>query len=68
MPLDLPLNYANEKLPTVTEDLIIWLRDVFPDKLPDKDATLDEIRFIQGQVSVVKALESVNEELKNVSS
>lgn len=66
MPLDLPLNSVNEKLPTVTDDLILWLREVYPDKMPDRAETLDEVRFKQGQVSVVKALESINEELKNV--
>tara|TARA_R100001082_G_scaffold109834_1_gene87974 strand:- start:1550 stop:1756 length:207 start_codon:yes stop_codon:yes gene_type:complete len=66
MPLDLPLNSVNEKLPTVTDDLILWLREVYPDKMPPRTETLDEIMFKQGQISVVKALESINEELKNV--
>jgi hypothetical protein len=64
MPLDLPLNFANEKLPPVTEELIIWLKQVFPDTMPDEEDIMD-IRFKQGQISVVRALTSISNEQKN---
>lgn len=64
MPLDLPLNFANEKLPSVTEELIIWLKQVYPDTMPDDEDIMD-IRFKQGQISVVRALTSINNEQKN---
>ena len=64
MPLDLPINYANESLPAVSDELIIWLREVYPDRMPEKDVDLETMRFRQGQISVVKTLISVNEELR----
>ena len=64
-PLDLPLNFANEKLPPVDEALLVWLKQVFPDRMPDEEDMLD-IRFKQGQVSVVKTLTSIYEEQRNV--
>lgn len=64
-PLDLPLNFANEKLPPVEEGLIVWLKQVFPDRMPEEDDIM-EIRFKQGQVAVVKALTSIYEEQSNV--
>ena len=64
MPLDLPINYANESLPAVSDELIIWLREVYPDRMPERDGDLETIRFRQGQISVVKTLISVNEELR----
>lgn len=63
MPLDLPINFANEKLPPVPEELIVWLREVYPDRMPDDEDIMD-IRYKQGQLAVVKTLISVNEELK----
>ena len=63
MPLDLPINFANEKLPPVTGELIMWLKEVFPDRMPDDEDIL-EIRFKQGQVAVVKTLASIYEETK----
>ena len=66
MSLDLPLNYANEKLPPVSKDLIVWLRQVFPDRMPDHTESLDDIRFKQGQVSVIRTLISIEEEQNDV--
>jgi len=65
MPLDLPVNYANEKLPPVTEELIVWLKAVYPDRMPEMDVDQDTIKFKQGQISVVKTLISIQEELKD---
>lgn len=64
-PLDLPLNFANEKLPPVPEELIVWLKGVFPDRMPDDEDIMD-IRYKQGQVSVVKTLTSIHEEQRHV--
>ncbi len=59
MPLDLPINYANERLPMVSDELILWLKEVFPDRMPD-ETDMSDIRFKQGQLSVVKTLTSIN--------
>lgn len=64
-PLDLPLNFANEKLPPVDEGLIVWLKRVFPDRMP-ADVDMMDIRYKQGQVAVVKTLTSIYEEQRNV--
>ena len=65
MPLDLPLNYGNEKLPPVSKELILWLKGVYPDRMPEIDDDLQTIRLKQGQVAVVKTLESIYKELKD---
>lgn len=64
MPLDLPLNFDNEKLPPVTEELIIWLKQAYPDTMPD-DVNINDIRYKQGQIAVVRALTSIHNEQKN---
>lgn len=61
--LDLPINFDNERLPPVSGGLIIWLKDTFPDRMPDDDDILD-IKFKQGQLSVVRALAGIYEETK----
>lgn len=66
MPLDLPVNYATEKLPPVSEELIIWLKAVYPDRLPDVEDDIESIRIKQGQQQVVRTLISVREETENV--
>jgi len=63
MPLDLPINYANEKLPPVSKGLIVWLKGVYPDRMPESDITLEELRFIQGQIAVVRTLESIYDDV-----
>jgi hypothetical protein len=67
MPLDIPLNSGTEKLPPVEQALILWLRGVFPDKMPEIDDDLETVRYKQGQLSVDRALASIHEELSNVS-
>jgi hypothetical protein len=64
MSLDLPLNYGTENLPPVSEALIMWLREVYKDQMPMETDIID-IRYKQGQLSVVKTLISIHEELKN---
>ena len=61
MALDLPINYANEKLPSVSLELILWLKDVFPDRMPDDDEMMDIVHK-RGQLSVVKTLISIHED------
>jgi hypothetical protein len=61
MPLDLPINYANEKLPLVSAELILWLKEVFPDRMPD-DNEMMTIVHKRGQLSVVKTLISIHED------
>lgn len=63
MPLDLPLNYDKENLPPVSEALILWLQVVYPDRMPS-DVDMNDIRYKQGQLSVVKTLISIAEENK----
>ena len=63
MPLDLPINYANEKLPPVSKGLMVWLKEVYPDRMPESDITMEELRFRQGQIAVVKTLESIYDDV-----
>jgi hypothetical protein len=63
--LDLPLNFANEKLPPVPEELIVWLKGAYPDRMPD-DEDIEDIKRKQGQISVVRTLTSIYEEHQNV--
>ena len=46
----------NNKFPNISKELLEVLEKRFPDRSPDGDETLDEIRFKSGQVSVVRLL------------
>ena len=46
----------------VTKDLLEYLSRMFPDKLPPKDTTLEELYFLQGQQSVVDRLKQLYED------
>ncbi len=63
--LDREFNSVNENLPPVQEALVNWLNEVYPDRMPTETDLLD-IRYKQGQISVVKTLISIFEEQKNV--
>jgi hypothetical protein len=63
--LDKEFNPVNENLPPVQEALVNWLNEVYPDRMPSETDLLD-IRYKQGQISVVKTLISIFEEQKNV--
>jgi hypothetical protein len=56
-----------KKFPIVTKELLSELEQRFPDKCPESNLSFDEIRFKQGQVSVVRLLRSAFEaQTKNV--
>lgn len=44
------------KFPVVSKELITELEKLYPDKVPDFEVSLDRIRFIQGQIQVVRFL------------
>ena len=46
----------------VTKDLLSYLDRMFPDKLPPKDTTLEELCYLQGQQSVVSRLKQLYED------
>ena len=52
----------------ISEDLIEWLRNTFPNKLPtDKSCSIEYIRFLQGQQEVINVITSTyKERLDNV--
>jgi hypothetical protein len=57
----------NKKFHIVTKELLEELEKRFPDRCPEPDLSLDEIRFKQGQVSVVRFLRAHHEaQSKNV--
>ena len=47
----------------ISEDLIDWLRNTFPNKLPtDKSCSIEYIRFLQGQQEVINVINSTYKE------
>lgn len=48
----------NNKFPLVSKELLQELEKRFPDTCPEPDLSLDQIRFKQGQVSVIRFLRS----------
>ena len=46
----------------VNKDLLSYLNRMFPDKLPPKDTTLEELYFLQGQQAVVERLKQLYED------
>ena len=47
----------------ISEDLIDWLRDTFPNKLPtDKSCSIEYIRFLQGQQDVINIITATYKE------
>lgn len=47
-----------KKFPVVSKELIDELDRLYPDKVPDFETPPDRIRFIQGQVQVVRFLKA----------
>lgn len=48
---------------SLSEELLNVLKELFPDRLPNKQATLEDLRYLQGQQSVIRKLEELyNEE------
>ena len=47
----------------ISEDLIVWLNNTFPNKLPtDKSCSIEYIRFLQGQQEVINVINSTYKE------
>ena len=46
----------------VSKELIQYLEDMFPDKLPPRGCDMTEVSFLQGQQSVVDRLTQLYEE------
>lgn len=46
----------NLRFPVISKELLEVLEKRFPDRAPDLDEPLDQVRFKSGQVSVVKLL------------
>ena len=46
----------------VTQELIDYLREYYPDKLPVGDLNTNQLSFLQGQQSVIQRLEQLFEE------
>ena len=46
----------------VTKDLLSYLDRMFPNKIPPKDTTLEELYFLQGQQAVVDRLKQLYED------
>jgi hypothetical protein len=52
--------------PPISDALIRWLEQVFPDTIPvDTSVTLDRLRFQQGQVSVLRKIRMTYEDQNN---
>ena len=43
----------------ISEELIQWLEETFPNKLPSKDCDLGELRFLQGQQKVIDLIKTI---------
>ena len=47
----------------ISEDLIVWLNNTFPNKLPtDKSCSIEDIRFLQGQQDIINIIEATYKE------
>jgi len=46
----------------VTKELIDYLREYYPDKLPVGDLNTNQLSFLQGQQSLIQRLEQLLEE------
>ena len=45
----------------ISEELIAWLEDVLPNKLPPFSCDIEELRYLQGQQKVVDLIKSTYE-------
>ena len=51
----------------ISEELIVWLNETFPNNLPtDKNCTIEDIRFLQGQQDVINVIKNTNSNLKDI--
>jgi hypothetical protein len=42
----------------ITQELLSWLKEGFPDRLPPLQTDLEQLRFLQGQQKIIGLLES----------
>lgn len=48
---------------SLSVELLNVVKELFPDRLPNEQATLEDLRYLQGQQSVIRKLEELyNEE------
>jgi hypothetical protein len=52
----------------ISEELLTWLEETFPNKLPtDRVISIEEIRFLQGQQSLIEIIKATyNESIEDV--
>jgi hypothetical protein len=52
----------------ISEDLLTWLEETFPNKLPtDRVISIEEIRFLQGQQNIIEIIKATyNESVDDV--
>jgi len=47
----------------ISEDLLVWLKETFPNELPrNNSTTIEGIRFLQGQQEVINVIEATYKE------
>ena len=47
----------------ISEDLLVWLKETFPNKLPvNASTTIEGIRFLQGQQDIINVIEATYKE------
>ena len=47
----------------ISEDLVVWLKETFPNNLPRNNSTsIEELRFLQGQQDVINVIEATYKE------
>jgi CMP-2-keto-3-deoxyoctulosonic acid synthetase len=42
----------------ITQELLNWLKEGFPDRLPSISTSIEQLRFLQGQQKIIEILES----------
>lgn len=53
---------APSRKPHVPKELLGWLKEKIPDRMPDYSISLENFRFEQGRVSVVRLLQHLYDE------
>ena len=48
--------------PSLSVELLDFLKELFADKLPSDQATLEDLRYLQGQQSVIRKLDELYNE------
>tara|TARA_E500000178_G_C16856791_1_gene677753 strand:+ start:531 stop:713 length:183 start_codon:yes stop_codon:yes gene_type:complete len=48
--------------PSLSVELLDFLKELFPDRLPNDQATLEDLRYLQGQQSVIRKLDELYNE------